>query len=473
MSDFENLDYYELLGVSRSATADEIKRAYRQEIAKYHPDRYANASPAEREYAGRRSQYITVAYSVLNNPSSRTAYNRGQAGRTSSARPTPPPPPQPRDHQAELYEQAREHLAAQRLLQAIGTLRQLQQINPFYRDSADMLASAEAQLRELRNVGGERRSRRPLLLIGSVLGGVAALALIAVVINMSRDSDPAALSTNGITQAAQPTEQAVIAPSEAPAPTTAPPEPTTAPPEPTAVVAVVPTSEPTLALTSEPTATPTSEPTATPTSEPTATPTNEPTATPTSEPTATVSSSSGLAETGTLLFSDDFSGSGWADTGGAGWRVGYQNGQYRIAVDAGYGTIWSYHTTQGSNMSIGVDMQVTSGEGGLLVRFLDANNYMYLVVNPQSSSWRLEQRSGGVVSTLASGQSDAIRTGSATNRLVARLNGDYVQMLINGTLVAELDATTYGDNARYGLLAVGGSVSSEAFFDNLQVRALE
>ncbi|HWQ12187.1 MAG TPA: DnaJ domain-containing protein, partial [Roseiflexaceae bacterium] len=137
MFDFEDLDYYELLGVSRAASTEEIKRAYRREISKYHPDRFARSSPEQQEYAQRRSQRITEAYAVLSDFSARSAYNLGRSPQPRRpSRTTPTGASQPRDHQAELYEQARAHLEAGRAVQAAGVLRQLQQINPFYRDSA-------------------------------------------------------------------------------------------------------------------------------------------------------------------------------------------------------------------------------------------------------------------------------------------------------------------------------------------------
>lgn len=450
MSDFEGLDYYELLGVARSATADEIKRAYRQEISKYHPDRFANAPAVEREYASRRSQYITEAYSTLSDLAARTAYNRGQSRRGGSARHTPPPPTQPRDHQAELYEQAREHLAAQRLLQAIGALRQLQRINPFYRDSAELLASAEAQLQAQQH-SGARRTRRPLLIVGGLIGGVAVLALIAMAININQGTSSATSGADTAIPATRSAAVQAIAATAAPEPTM-PPEPTALPP----TAAPVPTDlppAPTIAQAAAPTTAPM--------------PTTPPTAAPVASPPV-------VAEAGAILFADDFSSGGWAETGGAGWRVGYQGGQYRVAVDAGYGTIWSYHTAPADNLSIGVDMRVPGGEGGLLLRFVDANNYLSFSVNPQQTSYRLEQRSGGGVAVLAGGQHEAITIGAdAWNRLVARLRGDHIQLLINGLLVAELDLPVAADNTRYGLLAIGGDSSAEAFFDQLQVRAID
>jgi molecular chaperone DnaJ len=64
-------DYYEILNISRSASSDEIKKAYRQMALKFHPDR----NPGNKE-AEERFKEASEAYSVLIDPEKRSVYDR-------------------------------------------------------------------------------------------------------------------------------------------------------------------------------------------------------------------------------------------------------------------------------------------------------------------------------------------------------------------------------------------------------------
>jgi curved DNA-binding protein len=65
-------DYYEVLGVPRTASADDIKRAYRQLARKHHPDL---KPAAERSQAAERFKEINEAYEVLSDPDKRGKYD--------------------------------------------------------------------------------------------------------------------------------------------------------------------------------------------------------------------------------------------------------------------------------------------------------------------------------------------------------------------------------------------------------------
>ena len=74
-------DYYEVLGVNKNATDDELKKAYRKMAIKYHPDRQQNKSEAEKKEAEEKFKEAAEAYDVLSDPNKRARYDQfGFAG---------------------------------------------------------------------------------------------------------------------------------------------------------------------------------------------------------------------------------------------------------------------------------------------------------------------------------------------------------------------------------------------------------
>ncbi len=68
-------NYYETLGVDKSATKDQLKSAYRNLAKKYHPDMYSTASAEEKKKAEEKFKEINHAYEVLSDDNKRAAYD--------------------------------------------------------------------------------------------------------------------------------------------------------------------------------------------------------------------------------------------------------------------------------------------------------------------------------------------------------------------------------------------------------------
>jgi len=72
----EKRDYYEVLGVDKSASAADIKKAYRKIAIKYHPDRQQGKSDAEKKEAEEKFKEAAEAYAVLSDDKKRQQYDQ-------------------------------------------------------------------------------------------------------------------------------------------------------------------------------------------------------------------------------------------------------------------------------------------------------------------------------------------------------------------------------------------------------------
>ena len=65
-------DYYDTLGVGKTASADEIKKAYRKQALEWHPDKHKD----NKEAAERRFKEVNEAYQILSDPQKKQAYDQ-------------------------------------------------------------------------------------------------------------------------------------------------------------------------------------------------------------------------------------------------------------------------------------------------------------------------------------------------------------------------------------------------------------
>ena len=70
-----NKDYYSILGVNKDATPDQLKSAFRKLAIKYHPDKQAGKSDAEKKEAEEKFKEINEAYDTLSDPQKRQQYD--------------------------------------------------------------------------------------------------------------------------------------------------------------------------------------------------------------------------------------------------------------------------------------------------------------------------------------------------------------------------------------------------------------
>jgi curved DNA-binding protein CbpA len=87
-------NFYDMLSLRADAPADEIKKAFRREIARYHPDKVQHLGREFQEMASGIAADLTEAYRILMDPALRAKYNDDLLGPSAAAaQPTPPPSP--------------------------------------------------------------------------------------------------------------------------------------------------------------------------------------------------------------------------------------------------------------------------------------------------------------------------------------------------------------------------------------------
>lgn len=83
----KGFDPYDILGVSRNASDEEIRAAYRELVARYHPDKHAG-NPLE-GLAAEKMADINRAYEILSDGNRRAAFDRGDNARRGAPGPAP------------------------------------------------------------------------------------------------------------------------------------------------------------------------------------------------------------------------------------------------------------------------------------------------------------------------------------------------------------------------------------------------
>ncbi len=179
-----------------------------------------------------------------------------------------------------------------------------------------------------------------------------------------------------------------------------------------------------------------------------------------------------------VLFSDDFSdpNSGWEVADYDSGSVGYTQGKYFVTSTQPGSAMWGVAGKNYADVMIEVDATQVSAPSnsnndyGIMCRLdFSGNGYTFNISGDGFYSIQ-KMVDNGFVDLVEWAESDKIRTGNATNHIVAVCNGQSLSLSVNGAKLAEVNDSTYttGD---IGLAATTYETqSTEIQFDNIVVR---
>lgn len=402
--DFEQLDHYKLLNVARSASLNEIKKAFRREITSYHPDRYVRASNPDKLYARQRSQRINEAFRILRDPKLREHYDMNMSGGapTRSSQPVPTGPLAPRDHQAELYDTAKSYIESGRLIQAVGVLRRLQQLNPFYRDVAALLATTEQTINARQLTMPYESLRRTSWLTISIVAIVLVLVVIMWLLSDRQQISGAYIDATR-----------------------------------TAVAQSTPATE-------TPIITRTPRRTSTPQISDTPAPVDK-----------------------SILLDDGFVTNEWAEATGPTWSTRYDGKRYHLEAQADGDAAWAYRPFDATDIHMIADIQINSGQGGLVLRYHAETDFVAVVLIPATQEYRIVQRQDNQFTEIVRATNPSIQR---DNLLEVTVVGKEITITINGNLITSTAIETLTDSARFGMIAIPDTSDADVLFSHLTVR---
>jgi hypothetical protein len=191
------MNHYDLLGVPPTATADEIRSAYRTLAQIFHPDRLSHLKSESRSFAEERLKALNVAYGILGDPGKRAAYDATLSLPLPRPRvgyhPAPPPPaayPPPPPASGATP-------AAARRSQMLERKRRLAQLEAEIAELARSVAQMETdRVRSLKQMAGARARMARNFWLGVVLTGLGLGSVLLVAVGLFSQA-AGALSPNG------------------------------------------------------------------------------------------------------------------------------------------------------------------------------------------------------------------------------------------------------------------------------------